>query len=108
MHPFVVLLPRLLFPLCFIFALLGCDLTKAPHPAQTDPEKEFIRICREEYKLDIVTQTIGDTVLFYLPLRHDLLEMKANGEKAQKIQQQGQKKRKFSIHYLDGQLDNRS
>ncbi len=58
----------LLFAVCFCFAastLAGCGPT---YPKEKFAES-IVRVCKQEYKLDVKVATMGKTVAIYLPLQ---------------------------------------
>ncbi len=82
-------LPRHKYPKPYLFTILngllsiilisGCGLNQEEELYSKDEaEREFIRICQEEYDWDVNTKFIGDTFWIYIPCEQDMLEFKAN------------------------------
>ena len=85
---------------------IGCsDLWKAPAPTQSLAQEAFVKICKEEFHYPVVVKTVGHTVWIYLPIEEDIFSLKANDEKPS---ESSQKKRAFSVEYLDGHFDDRT
>jgi len=64
-------------------------LTGCGTPIQREAEESIIRVCKNEYKVDVKVRTVGKTIAIYLPLT-DLLDFtfnltKSAGEKIQGV-----------------------
>ncbi len=68
--------PLLLF--CVVSNLSGCFRTPPPPiGSRAAAQEELIRICREEYKYDIVVKQTNQTVWIYVPLKDNIIDFKA-------------------------------
>ncbi len=63
-----------------VLTLGGC-FSPPPIKTRSQADKEFLKICKEEYKLDVVIKPLQNTVWIYLPLRENFFDYKANQEK---------------------------
>lgn len=59
----------LLVTCCLLFAASGCSVT---YPKEKLKES-VVNICKNEYKIDVKVETVGNTIAIYLPLE-DLLD----------------------------------
>lgn len=94
--------------ICLLGALLvgGCGLSSQPSKTYTTTEaqKEFLKVCKEDYKYDVTSHIIGNTAWIYLPIDHDIFELKSTDPKKDAAQKNP---RNYSIQFLDGNFDNR-
>lgn len=73
--------PKSVFHLSCLLILIflsACSNTKSD-PETTLPEahQKFLRLCREEYKLDVVIKPLAHTVWIYVPLKENLMVISA-------------------------------
>lgn len=89
--------------ICFLLG--GCNRL-APEPPSTfkEADVQFLRICRDEYRLSPVLKGAGRTLWIYLPLEKPLFEMKANREGPKN---EPRASNNPVIRYLDGHAEGR-
>jgi hypothetical protein len=81
-------------------SLVGCQ--KMPEPAQTldAASEKFLKICKEEFKYNIVLKSVGETMWIYAPMKEPILDLKSSEK------QSGTKEpeERLSVKYLDGEF----
>jgi len=84
----------LLLGLLSIILISGCGINEQEElHSKDEAEREFIRICKQEYNWDVNTESIGNTLWIYIPYLQDIFKLKAN-----KFSQVS----KFSVTSLNG------
>ena len=58
--------------------LCGCEISKEKDYDKEEAEREFLRICRQEYDYDLSTRLTGNTLWIYLPFKSDVLRFTAS------------------------------
>ncbi|MFH1678227.1 MAG: hypothetical protein ABH914_01220, partial [Candidatus Omnitrophota bacterium] len=68
-----------IFSLLTILSISGCGAKGNDRLSSKDEaEIKFIRICKDEYKWDVNTKLIGNTLWLYLPQEKDIFKFEAN------------------------------
>jgi len=97
--------PKILPPLtiALIVALAGCHSQKAPPPIEqlslSQAQEEYIRICKEEFGLDVKLFSLPNTLWIYLPLAEPYVLIQASATGPLKLPHASST---YVIKYLDG------
>jgi len=87
--------------------VLGCShpskIPELKELTRSTAEHKLIKICKDDYKLNIITQSFKNTLWVYLPTEESFIELKASKE-GPKLVTEG--KEKFTVNFLDGQFEN--
>jgi hypothetical protein len=87
-----------------LIVVLGCAKAEVPEEiSRSEAHKKFLKICKEDYELKVLTREFEHTLWVYLPVEEGFFELKAN--------QQGpihsrEAKKSPTIRFLDGRFDN--
>ncbi len=81
---------------------MGCA-KKEPNtkPPLSEAQKNFEKKCREDFDLQVVTRTVGQTIYAYLPTDKPMFDYEAQKENTETAQA---KTPKFSVQYADGEF----
>ncbi len=97
-------LSRPIFSFLIILALLapGCKNKLPSHRySQSDAEKKFLKICREENKLPVQLFPIENTIWIYLPMTEDLIDYHGTQK-----DDEAKSKKQFTISTFEGDYKN--
>lgn len=96
---------RLLVSLLIIFALssAGCEKKAPLRYTQSDAEKKFLKICREENKLPVQLFNADKTVWIYLPMEEDLIDYHGTQKNDQL-----KSKKQFNIGTFEGEYKDKT
>ena len=91
---------RYIIPLLFI-SILGCTQKPVDDPLElSDPLRNLITMCKDEYNIDLIVTPFDNTVWVYLPLEENLFQMKADPKGSQNSRESSVKP---TVKFLDGQ-----
>lgn len=68
----------------------------------TTAQQKLINICKNDYKLNIITKSYANTLWVYLPMHKGFIKLKATDEGPKK---ERDSKEKQTINFLDGQFE---
>ena len=80
-------------------ALSGCFKVVPPATSRKEANEKFIKICKEEYKLNVLTNSLKHTLWIYLPMKENIIDYKASPEGPKRSNKPAEK---WAINYLDG------
>ena len=100
------LAPVFFFLFSLSLGILGCEKTQAPQPLPlSEAHQKFLKLCQEEYQLDIKLFPFENTLWIYLPLDKNFIEMKANPGGPKESDQPKEARR---INYLNGKFEDQT
>ncbi len=90
--------------ICFLLtAFIGCFKVVPPATSRKEANEKFLKICKEEYKLNVLTNSLKHTLWIYVPIEDPIIDYKGTKEGPKKSNQGSEKN---SLQYLDGHFDN--
>lgn len=98
-HPSKFFIPALLL----ILLLQSCFKAPAPIKNFSEANQKFLKICKEEYHLNVLTKKINKTLWIYVPIDDPLFDYKGTKDGPRKSNQGSEKN---SLQYFDGRFDN--
>lgn len=79
----------------------GCMKLSPSQVTLSQAQEKFIKICKEEYNLEVVLKPLQNTLWIYLPLKERILDFKASEEGAKDPNESSEK---VSIRFVDGSV----
>ncbi len=67
----------ILFGWLLVAGLYGCGNPPPTITNWSEADKQYLKICKEEFKYDVVLKSVGGTVWIYLPMKESVLLFKA-------------------------------
>ena len=92
----------------FILTAAGCF--KMPHEKLLDlseADQKFLQICREEYKINVVTKSFAQTLWVYAPFPHEIISLKAS-ENEEAAPNEPKLVEKYLINYINGEFKDKT
>ena len=90
---------RLAYSLAFVILCSSCFKVVPPATSRKEANEKFLKICREEYNLHLVTNAFKNTLWIYLPFKESIVDYKSTAEGPK---HSDQPTKKWTINYLDG------
>ncbi len=88
--------------ICIAVLSNGCAKPKLKFLTPTEATEKFNRICKDDYKLDIITHQLGNTLWIYLPFNGHLVDYKASPNYFTRSKKVEPKPR---LDYIDGKFE---
>ncbi|MCA9409130.1 MAG: hypothetical protein KC733_10605 [Candidatus Omnitrophica bacterium] len=91
-----------LFIAPLIFLIISCSPTPTIKNL-SEAHQEFLKLCQEEYKLNITLTPLENTLWIYLPITDGIIDIKATGYG---IKTSDEGAPGFNLNYIDGEFKN--
>jgi hypothetical protein len=99
----MIQLTRTISVVCFLFLFLnGCAKPTIQTIPPSEAEKNFIRICKDDYQLDVLTRQTGETLWIYVPVKFSIVDYKSTDPMFTSFMN---KLKKFSVQFIDGKFE---
>ncbi|VAX38092.1 hypothetical protein MNBD_UNCLBAC01-1354 [hydrothermal vent metagenome] len=91
---------KLIFLTLFI---TGCGNPPKPAKTLTEAHQKLIKICKEEFQIDVVLNPFDHTLWIYVPTKESFFDIKASqeGPKTKKVDEFTEK---YAVNFIDGQF----